>query len=82
MDRLFKGGCRKIHWGLETNDPSIIKTMNKKTEVSYTDDILRLSGEAGVLNFCFILIRVSRVKPMRNAGAWLITSSKIRISIR
>lgn len=56
LQRLYEGGCRKIHWGLETNDPSILKTMNKKTEMSYSDDVLRLSGEAGILNFCFILI--------------------------
>jgi hypothetical protein len=56
MKRLYDGGCRKIHWGLETNDPDVLKNMNKMTEQSYTDQILRLSGEAGILNFCFILI--------------------------
>lgn len=56
MEQLFRGGCRKIHWGLETNDPDILKTMNKKVEESFTDEVLKLSGEAGILNFCFVLL--------------------------
>lgn len=56
LAQLYRGGCRKIHWGLETNDPDILKTMNKKVETSYTDDVLRLAGEAGIMNFCFILV--------------------------
>ena len=56
LERLYEGGCRKIHWGLETNDPDILHGLNKKTSISHTDDVLRLSGEAGILNFCFILI--------------------------
>jgi len=56
MDQLFRGGCRKIHWGLETNDPDILKNMKKKTQPSYADVILDLSARAGILNFCFILI--------------------------
>lgn len=56
MRQLYRGGCRKIHWGLETNDPDILKTMNKKVEESYTDLVLKLSGEAGILNFCFVLL--------------------------
>jgi len=56
MQRLYNGGCRKIHWGLETSDPDIIQEMNKKTELSYTDEVLRLAGDAGILNFCFVLV--------------------------
>jgi len=56
LELLYAGGCRKIHWGLETNDPDILDGMNKKTPVSYSDRILRLSGAAGILNFCFILV--------------------------
>ncbi|OVE81654.1 hypothetical protein BVY03_03375 [bacterium K02(2017)] len=56
MEQLYRGGCRKLHWGFESNDPDILKKMNKKTSMSYTDDVLRLSGEAGILNFCFVLI--------------------------
>ena len=56
MERLYAGGCRKIHWGLETSDPDILQEMNKKTEQSYTDEVLRLSGAAGILNFCFVLV--------------------------
>ncbi|MCW8914497.1 MAG: radical SAM protein [Magnetovibrio sp.] len=56
MEQLYRGGCRKIHWGLETNDPAILKTMNKKTESSYTDQVLKLTADAGIMNFCFVLI--------------------------
>jgi len=56
MQQLYRGGCRKIHWGLESSDQTILEHMNKKTEMSYTDEVLRLSGEAGILNFCFVLV--------------------------
>jgi len=56
LDQLYRGGCRKIHWGLETNDPAILAGMNKKVKGSCTNDILRLAAEAGIMNFCFILI--------------------------
>ncbi len=56
MEQLYRGGCRKIHWGLETNDPDILKDMNKKVDDSYTDEVLRLTGEAGIMNFCFVLV--------------------------
>lgn len=56
MEQLFRGGCRKIHWGLESNDPDVLKNMNKKTSASYADMVLRLSAEAGILNFCFVLV--------------------------
>lgn len=56
MAALFRGGCRKIHWGLESNDPDILKGMDKKTTMSHTDTILELSDKAGILNFCFVLI--------------------------
>ncbi len=56
LNQLYRGGCRKIHWGLESSDPSILKAMNKKTDTSTTDRVLTLSGEAGILNFCFVLV--------------------------
>ncbi len=56
LEQLYRGGCRKIHWGLETNDPDILKDMNKKTSVSFTDEVLSKAGEAGIMNFCFVLI--------------------------
>ena len=56
MDQLFRGGCRKVHWGLESNDPDVLKNMKKKTTVSYADAVLELSAKAGILNFCFILV--------------------------
>ena len=56
MAQLFRGGCRKIHWGLETNDPDILEKMSKGTEITYTSEVLRLSAQAGIMNFCFVLI--------------------------
>jgi tRNA A37 methylthiotransferase MiaB len=56
LDQLFRGGCRKVHWGLESNDPDVLKNMKKKTTVSYADAVLELSAKAGILNFCFILV--------------------------
>ena len=56
LDQLFRGGCRKVHWGLESNDPDVLKNMKKKTAVSYADAVLEYSAKAGILNFCFVLV--------------------------
>ncbi|HAK89652.1 MAG TPA: hypothetical protein DCP24_11445 [Nitrospiraceae bacterium] len=56
MEKLFRGGCRKIHWGLESSDPAVLQNMNKKTTTSDSDKVLELSAKAGILNFCFILV--------------------------
>jgi hypothetical protein len=56
LNQLFRGGCRKVHWGLESNDPDVLKNMKKKTTVSYAGAVLELSAKAGILNFCFILV--------------------------
>ncbi|MBF0128184.1 MAG: radical SAM protein, partial [Magnetococcales bacterium] len=56
LENLYRGGCRKIHWGLESNDPGILDRMRKNTELSCTDEILELAARAGILNFCFILL--------------------------
>jgi len=56
MDQLYRGGCRKVHWGLESNDPAILVTMEKKTTISYADAVLESAGKAGILNFCFVLV--------------------------
>jgi len=56
MNQLFRGGCRKIHWGLESNDPDILKNMSKRVTVSHSDQVLELAAKAGILNFCFILV--------------------------
>lgn len=54
--QLFRGGCRKLMWGLETNDPDILKNMNKKISSASTTKVLRAIDQAGILNFVFVLI--------------------------
>jgi radical SAM superfamily enzyme YgiQ (UPF0313 family) len=56
MEQLYRGGCRKLMWGLETNDPSILQRMSKKITPLSTSKILNASAKAGILNFVFILI--------------------------
>lgn len=56
MEQLYRGGCRKIHWGLESNDPGILSNMKKGLTHSFTNDVLKLSADAGILNFCFVLV--------------------------
>lgn len=77
MQQLFRGGCRKIHWGLESNDPAILKNMDKKITMSHTDQVLQLSGEAGILNFCFILAGFpGETKGMRDNMVRYITENR------
>ena len=56
MEQLYRGGCRKLMWGLETNDPDILKSMDKRISPISTEKILDAAHNAGILNFCFVLI--------------------------
>jgi len=56
MDQLYRGGCRKLCWGLESNDPGILQRMNKNNTNNMSTEILHASAKAGVLNFCFVLV--------------------------
>lgn len=56
MEQLYRGGCRKVHWGLESADPSVLHSMKKKTTTLVSDEVLEASARAGILNFCFILV--------------------------
>lgn len=56
MKQLYRGGCRKLMWGLESNDPDILKDMNKKISPVSTDKVLNAASEAGILNFVFVLV--------------------------
>lgn len=56
MEQLYRGGCRKVHWGLESNDPGILSNMKKGLTHSYTNQVLELAANAGIHNFCFVLV--------------------------
>lgn len=56
MKILYEGGCRKLMWGLETNDPEVLKSMNKKVKAVSTSKVLDTAYNAGILNFVFVLI--------------------------
>lgn len=56
MEQLHRGGCRKLMWGLETNNPDILKRMSKKISPVSTTKVLNASAQAGILNFVFVLI--------------------------
>jgi len=79
MRELYEGGCRKIHWGLETNDPDVLEGMNKNASKSHTNDILRLTAEAGIMNFCFVLVGFpgETVAARENLGRYIINTPDI-----
>ncbi|MBF0465640.1 MAG: radical SAM protein [Nitrospirae bacterium] len=56
MAQLYRGGCRKLMWGLETTDPVILKDMNKKITPVQTTKVLNSTAKAGIMNFVFVLI--------------------------
>ncbi|HNX90779.1 MAG TPA: radical SAM protein [Candidatus Omnitrophota bacterium] len=56
MAQLYRGGCRKLCWGLESSDPDILEKMNKKNTNNRSTRILNASAKAGILNFCFVLV--------------------------
>lgn len=56
MDQLYRGGCRKLMWGLETNDPDVLSSMDKRINPGNTTRILQLAADAGILNFVFVLV--------------------------
>ena len=56
MARLHRGGCRKLMWGLETNDPDILASMAKRRRAVSSTAVLDAAHRAGIMNFVFVLV--------------------------
>ncbi len=56
MAQLYRGGCRKLCWGLESSDAGILEKMHKRNTISQSTRVLNASAKAGILNFCFVLV--------------------------
>jgi radical SAM superfamily enzyme YgiQ (UPF0313 family) len=53
---MFKAGFRAISWGLESGCQLILDSMNKGTETKIMSRVLRDSHEAGIANYCFVML--------------------------
>ena len=51
LELLKKAGCFMFSYGIESASPIILKSMNKKTDISQTIEAIRLSQEVGI-GFC------------------------------
>ena len=81
MKKLYRGGCRKLMWGLETNDPEILKQMDKRISPVSTGKVLDAAHEAGILNFVFVLLGFpGETKKQRNRLAeYIINKESIHV---
>lgn len=55
---LFDGGCRQLFWGIENINDNALKFMNKGTNRALIDKCLQLSSDAGITNYCFLLMGI------------------------
>ena len=56
LQEMYKAGCRKIAWGLESIDPEILESMKKGRKDDETMRVLSVAEDAGILNTAFYII--------------------------
>lgn len=52
---MYRVGFRAISWGMESGCQRILDLMNKGTDLSTMENILRLSSEEGISNLCWVI---------------------------
>lgn len=45
---MYKAGCRKLVFGMETGSPNLIKRINKKIDLSYAEQVMVWCNEIGI----------------------------------
>ncbi len=55
LQLMYDAGCRKIGWGIESLDPSVIDVMGKRG-LERTHEVLQASEDAGIINTGFYMI--------------------------
>jgi radical SAM superfamily enzyme YgiQ (UPF0313 family) len=56
LSLMYKAGFRVIFWGLESGCQRTLDSMNKGIRTEIMSRILRDSWEAGMANFCFVML--------------------------
>jgi hypothetical protein len=50
FEKLSRGGCKRLIWGLDSVTDRIQAAMNKFTDLSYAEDLLQWSSKNGITN--------------------------------
>jgi len=53
---LREAGCERIYYGIESGDPDILETLNKKVDLDQIRDTLRQTKKLGIESFGFFMI--------------------------
>lgn len=56
LSLMFRAGCRLIHFGIETGDPSIQAKIKKRIDIQKTKAIIKKSHKLGVATVCFFIV--------------------------
>lgn len=56
LEQLNKSGCVRIHYGIESGDPGILKNISKNVDISTVKKIVRLTKQKGIDAFGYFMI--------------------------
>ncbi|MEW6602888.1 MAG: radical SAM protein, partial [Nitrospirota bacterium] len=56
LRRMYKNGCIRINFGIESGDETVLKAINRNMSIDTIKDAVRWSKEAGIMTFGFFMI--------------------------
>ena len=73
LAEMHKAGCKKIHYGVETGDPTLIGIAKPAVRLQDTRNTFKAAGEAGMLRHAHIILGLpgENVKTMERTSKFL-----------
>jgi radical SAM superfamily enzyme YgiQ (UPF0313 family) len=56
LELMYKAGCIRLRYGVESGDEDILKLMNKKIELKQVREVFKLTKDAGIETFAYFMI--------------------------
>ena len=56
LSLMSRAGCRLIHYGIETGEPSVQATIKKKIDIQETKFLIKKAHKLGVATACFYIV--------------------------
>ena len=53
---MYRAGCIRLRYGVESGDKEILRLMNKKIDLKHAIEIFKLTREAGIETFAYFMI--------------------------
>lgn len=70
LERMKSAGCDTIYYGIESGNPTVLNSINKKTTLEQAKNAVKLADEAGIVTIASFIIGFPDETPGKDYVAW------------